>query len=107
MMAVIVISGVAVLVSGAIIVLAMARVAARADAELDELLARRLGSAGTSETLESYAGLARAQPAISREPSTTVPSSSRSVGTQRLPVSSWTSRLPRVWLNTPGSGANP
>jgi hypothetical protein len=106
-MAVIVISGVAVLVSGAVIALAMARVAAQADAELDELLALRLGSDASSEMDDSYAGLARAQPAISREPSTTVPSSRRSVGTQRLPVSSWTSRLPRVWLNTPGSGANP
>jgi hypothetical protein len=106
-MAVIVIGGVAVLVSGAIMALAMARVAAQADAELEELLVRKQGSVASGEVLESYAGLARAQPAISREPSTTVPSSRRSVGTQRLPVSSWTSRLPRVWLKTPGSGANP
>jgi hypothetical protein len=93
---IIVICGVAVLASGAIMVLAMGRVAGRADEELDELLAIRLGATSARELHESYAGLAFAQPVISRDPSTTVPSSRTSVGTQRLPVSSWTSRRPRV-----------
>jgi hypothetical protein len=95
-MTIIVICGVAVLASGAIVALAMARVAARADEDLDELLAIRLGAASARELHQNYAGLSFAQPAISREPSTTVPSSRSSVGTQRLPVSSWTSRRPRV-----------
>jgi hypothetical protein len=95
-LAIIVICGVAVFSSGVIMALAMGRVAARADEELDELLARRLGSAAARELRESYAGLAWAQPTISREPSTTVPSSRTNVGTQRLPVSSWTSRRPVV-----------
>jgi hypothetical protein len=106
-MTIVIISAVAVLSSGAIVAVAMGRVAARADAELDELLSRRLGTLAARELHESYAGFALAQRAISRDPSTTVPSSSTSVGTQRLPVSSSTSRRPRVWLNTPGSGANP
>ncbi len=104
---VILIVGLTVLVSGATLVIAMSRLAARADEELDELLARRLGAGPARRQHESYAGLAVAQSTISLEPSTTVPSSSTSVGTQRLPVSSCTSRRPRVWLNTPGSSASP
>lgn len=106
-MIIILISGLTVMVSGTILAIAMGQVAARADAELDEILARRLGSASARDLHESYAGLAFAQSTISCEPSMTAPSSSSSVGTQRLPVSSCTSRRPRVWLKTPGSGAKP
>ena len=56
MMTIIVIFGIAVLASGAIIALAMARVAALADEDLDELLAIRLGAASARELHQSYAG---------------------------------------------------
>ena len=105
-LSIIVISGAAVFFMAGTLAVAMSRAAAQADEELDELLARRMGAApGPSN--ESYAGFDFAQATISCEPSITVPSSSTSVGTQRLPVSSCTSRRPRVWLNTPGSGAKP
>lgn len=87
----------------AVLTVAMVQAAARADADMEEIVARRV----TRPLHESYAGLDCAQATISCEPSMTVPSSSTSVGTQRLPVSSWTSRRPLVWLNTPGSGARP
>lgn len=107
MMTIILISGVAAIVSVAAMALAMGRAAAIADDELDELLARRLGTAATRELRESYAGLDVAQATISLEPSITEPSSSTSAGTQRFPVSSWTSRRPRVWLNAPGNSPSP
>jgi len=47
--------------SGMILALAMGQVAARADDELDELLARRQGSGGARRGSDSYAGLALAQ----------------------------------------------
>jgi len=90
----------------AVLVLALTRVAASADEDLDEIVARRISRSRIPRN-ESYAGLARAQSTISAEPSITVPSPRRSVGTQRMPVSSCTSCRPLVWLNTPGSGANP
>jgi len=84
---VIVICGAAAVGFGATMVLAVSRAAARADEELDELLARRLGLVRASRG-EGYAGFERAQATISLEPSITEPSSSTSAGTQRLPVSS-------------------
>jgi len=90
----------------AVLVLALSRVAANADEQSQEIVARRMYGSRVPRN-ESYAGLTRAHSTISAEPSITVPSSRRSVGTQRLPVSSCTSRRPLVWLNTPGSGANP
>jgi hypothetical protein len=82
--------------------IALGRAAAHGDDELESMLERHL-----AVRRQSYAGLARDQSTISREPSITVPPSSTSVGTQRFPVSSCTSRRPRVWLKTPGSGASP
>ena len=91
----------------ATLMVALGRTAARADEELDLLLAERVPRSWMAEDCQSYAGFDPAQSTIEREPSITVSSSSTSVGTQRLPVSSCTSLRPRVWLNIPGSGANP
>jgi hypothetical protein len=104
---IIMISGIAATMVCGLMVLALSRAASRADEELDEIVARRIGATEAREQHESYAGWAFAQATISCEPSITVPSSSSNVGTQRLPVSSCTSRRPRVRLSTPGSGASP
>jgi hypothetical protein len=101
--AIILIPGLLAVSAIALLIVAMGKVAARVDAELEEIFARRIS--GTAN--DSYAGLALAQATISLEPSTTVPPSRTSVGTQRLPVSSCTSRRPLVWLSTPGKTAAP
>jgi hypothetical protein len=107
MISIILILGCAAMALVSVLAIALGKAASRADDELDELLAQRRGIGATREEHESYAGLALAQSAISAEPSTTVPLSRTRVGTQRFPVSSFTSRRPRVWLKMPGSGASP
>jgi hypothetical protein len=104
---VIVAVGVAAMGFSATLVFALGRVAARADRDMDELLAALRASPTRRARDQAYAGLARAHATIACESSITVPSSSTSVGTQRFPVSSCTSRRPRVWLNIPGRGAKP
>lgn len=74
MVTIIIIFGVAVLTSSAIVAVAMGRTAARADADAEELIASLRTVVQGDE--ERYAGWALAHPAISRDPSITLPSSS-------------------------------
>jgi len=106
---VIVALGLSVLAFCMCLVLALGRVAASADRNMDELIRASPDPLprDTYALRDAYAGLARAHATMACESSTTVPSSSWSVGTQRFPVSSCTSRRPRVRLKTPGSSAKP
>jgi len=95
-MVLIIVLGIAVMGFGTMFAVALGRAAHTADEELESALTEERGLAAIVLLRDSYAGLDRAQSTMARESSITVPSSSTSVGTQRLPVSSCTSRRPRV-----------
>jgi uncharacterized protein involved in type VI secretion and phage assembly len=90
-----------------VLMLALGRAAARADRQAEAVVLEDSAMRAAALARHVYAGFDRAHSTIAEEPSITVASSSTSVGTQRLPVSSWTSRRPRVWLKMPGNGASP
>jgi hypothetical protein len=106
-LAIIIASALGTMAFGALLAVALGRVAALADENADRLLAEHDSERSIAPGTLRYAGFARAQSMIARESSIAVPSSRTRVGTHRLPVSAWTSRRPGVWLKTPGSSPKP
>jgi hypothetical protein len=105
--AIIIVSVLGTMAFGALLAVALGRVAALADENADRLLAEHDRDAPITAATPRYTGFARAQSTIARESSITEPSSRTRVGTHRLPVNAWTSRRPGVWLKTPGSSPKP
>src|SRR5580692_10504584 len=99
LLTIIVTSALGATVLSAVFVIALGRVASLADKDSQRILEQRRAAHALERRRQGYAGWARAQSTMARESPITVPSSRIRVGTQRSPVSSCTSRRPRVWLN--------
>jgi hypothetical protein len=104
---IIIASAVGAMCLSGMLAIALARAAGAADRDAEARLAAYDPAAHITVIHRVYAGFAPAHATIARESSITVPSSSTNVGTQRFPVSSCTSRRPRVRLSAWGNGANP
>jgi hypothetical protein len=91
----------------AALAIALGRVAASADESSERMLAESRAAAESADFRRGYAGWARTQSMVAREPSSAVRSARSRMGAQRLPISSCTSRRPAMRLNRPGRGARP
>jgi hypothetical protein len=102
---IVVASGFVAMGFSAALAMALGRVTAQADRDMDQLLADRRCARSITALRRSYAGLTEAQPTLVRDPSIAAGPSRWSVRTRRIPAGSCTSRSPDVWLSTPGGRA--
>jgi hypothetical protein len=105
--AIIIASALGALGFSAALAIALGRVAASADESSERMLAESLAAAESAAFRRGYAGWARTQSILARDPSSAVRSSRSRMGAQRLPISSCTSRRPAMRSSRPGRGARP
>jgi hypothetical protein len=105
--AIIIASALGALGFSAALAIALGRVAASADESSERMLAESRAAAESAAFRRGYAGWARTQSILAREPSTAVRSSRSRMGARRPPIGSCTSRRPAVRSNRPGREARP